>query len=186
MIDTLLLIQSYSHPSFWYAQIINFRRCCVSSSSHFYVTSFTSSSNAKEISIDVPLGHALSVCQNKLPSKGRDTAILQSSLENVNKSSSPFSFRHPSIFSRYCVSPSKTAFLSSSPLCFCFCSLHNTTLSLNCQAMRLTMTFAYNGPHSIKLTLPLLLLAHRGRKLTLNNIFTMKKWQNKMKNTKRN
>lgn len=169
MIDTLLLIQSYSHPSFWYAQIINFCRCSVSSSSHFYVTSFTSSSNAKEIGIDVPLGHALSVCQ-----KGRDTAILQSSLENVNKSSSPFSFRHPSIFSRYCVSPSKTAFLSSSPLCFCFCSLHNTTLSLNCQAMRLTTTFAYNGPHSIKLTLPLLLLAHRGRKLTLNNIFTMK------------
>lgn len=58
---------------------------------------------------------------------------------------------------------------------FLFCSLHNTTLSFNCQAMRLTTTFAYNGPHFIKLTLPLLLLAHRGRKLTLNNIFTMKK-----------
>lgn len=152
MIDTLLLIQSYSHPSFWYAQIINFCRCCVSSSSHIYVISFTSSSNAKENSIDTPLGHAFDSTHCR--PRGASLLFCNPYLKMWTNLVVRFRFVTP-IISRYCVSPSKTTFLSSSPLRFCFCSLHNTTLSLNCQAKRLT-TLAYNGPHSIKLTLPLL------------------------------
>lgn len=122
MIDTLLLIQSYSHPSFWYAQIINFCRCCVSSSSHFSVILFTSSSNAKQdkTTLALPSVPRSQSDRTHCRPRGATLLFLSTLLGNVNKSSSPFSFAtRPHHLKVLCFAP-KTAFLSLTPLPFVF------------------------------------------------------------------
>lgn len=87
-------------------------------------------------------------------SEGRVTSVLQPSPGNL-----VVRFRSSPIISRYCVSPPKTAFLSSSPLLlFMLAPQHNFYSQLSREAFDVSLTM----DHFIKLTLPLANTANKG------------------------
>lgn len=130
MIDTLLLIQSYSHPSF----LVRTNHKLLSQLCFVFISllchlAYHVPSKVDKQALTLPSPRVAIL--TKL-SEGRVTSVLQPSPGNL-----VVRFRSSSIISRYCVSPPKLPSLVRRRS-FCFCSLHNTTFTRNCHAKRLT------------------------------------------------